>query len=62
MKKQCDTCFKRFEVVRDVNIPITPDKTAPGDHIYCPWCGAENGIVEKGSLLSVKKTNSECEF
>ena len=62
MKKQCECCYKRFEVVRNADIPLTPDLTAPQDHIYCPWCGAENGTVEKGSLVKTEKCNAECEF
>lgn len=62
MKKQCECCYKRFEVVRNTDIPLNPDLTAPQDHIYCPWCGAENGTVEKGSLVKTEKCNAECEF
>ena len=62
MKKQCECCYKRFEVVRNTNVPLNPDLTAPQDHIYCPWCGAENGTVEKGSLVKTEKCNAECEF
>lgn len=62
MKKQCECCYKRFEVVRDTNVPLSTDLTAPMDHIYCPWCGAENGAVEKGSLIRTQRCNAECEF
>ena len=62
MKKQCECCYKRFEVVRNTDIPLNPDLTAPQDHIYCPWCGAENGTVEKGSLVKTERCNAECEF
>lgn len=62
MKKQCDCCYKRFEVVRDAGVPVSTDPNAPREQIYCPWCGAENGSVEKGSLISTRRTNAECEF
>ena len=62
MKKQCECCYKRFEVIRDTNIPLSTDLSAPMDHIYCPWCDAENGAVEKGSLISTQRCNAECEF
>jgi Zn finger protein HypA/HybF involved in hydrogenase expression len=62
MKTQCDCCYKRFEVIRDVNVPVSTDPNAKREHIYCPWCGAENGTVEKGSLVKVQKTDAECEF
>ncbi len=62
MKRQCDGCYKRFEVIRDTSVPVSPDLKAPGEHIYCPWCGCENGMVEKGSLISVRRVISESEF
>ena len=62
MKKQCECCYKRFELIRDTSVPVNPDITSPQEHIYCPWCGAENGTVEKGSLIKTQKCNAECEF
>ncbi len=62
MKKQCAGCFKRFEVIRDTSVPVTPDLRAPMEHIHCPWCGCENGAVEAGSLISTKRCVAESEF
>lgn len=62
MKRQCECCYKRFEVIRDVSVPLSRDVTAPRDTIKCPWCGCENGNVEKGSLISTRRCVSESEF
>ena len=62
MKKQCEGCYKRFEIIRDTAVPISPDRKAPGEHVYCPWCGCENGMVEQGSLIRVQRCISESEF
>ncbi len=62
MKKQCEGCYKRFEIIRDTSVPISPDLKAPSESIYCPWCGRENGLIEKGALISTRRCVSESEF
>lgn len=62
MKKQCEGCYKRFEIIRDTSVPISPDLKAKGEHIYCPWCGRENGCIEQGALISTRRCISESEF
>lgn len=62
MKKQCEGCYKRFEVIRDSSIPISRDAASPKEAINCPWCGCENGSVEKGSIISTHRCISESEF
>lgn len=62
MKKQCDCCYKRYELYRDSSVPLSTDPTAPMEKYYCPWCGAENGAVEKGALIKTEKCNAESEF
>lgn len=62
MKKQCEGCYKRFEVIRDTSVPVTPDLKAPREFVHCPWCGCENGTMESGSIISTRRCIAESEF
>lgn len=58
MKQQCPNCFKRFQLSLDTSVPVTADFNTPHEFVYCPWCGARNGAVEKGSILKIEKTEN----
>lgn len=62
MKTQCEGCYKRFEIIRDAAVPVSTDVNAPREHVYCPWCGCENGTVEKGSLIAARRCISDSDF
>ena len=62
MKKQCFHCFKRFEFIRNTDVPLSSDITQPGDAIICPWCGWENGKSEKGSVIATRRCEGKSEF